>query len=96
MIVSYTNEQNEPGNYKSTKNLRKELKSNKLPKKERVSILKMVKNELSLSRKIGRLETMQRFFKYWHVAHMPFALVMLIIVIIHIGVTLTLGYKWIF
>jgi len=96
IIVSYTNEQNEPGNYKSTKNLRKELKSNKLPKKERVSILKMVKNELSLSRKIGRLETMQRFFKYWHVAHMPFALVMLIIVIIHIGVTLTLGYKWIF
>lgn len=96
MIVSYTNEQNEPGNYRSTRNLRKELKVKNLPKKERISILKMVKNELSLSRKIGRLETMQRLFKYWHVAHMPFALVMLIIVVIHIGVTLTLGYKWIF
>jgi len=96
LIVSYTNEQNQPGNYQSTRNLRKELKSKNLPKKERDSILKMVKNELSLSRKIGRLETMQRLFKYWHVAHMPFALVMLIIVIIHVGVTLTLGYKWIF
>jgi hypothetical protein len=96
MIVSYTNEQNTAGNYKSTRNLRKELKSKNLPKKERNSILKMVKDELSLSRKIGRLETMQRLFKYWHVAHMPFALVMLIIVIIHVGVTVTLGYKWIF
>jgi hypothetical protein len=96
MIVSYTNEQNVSGNYKSTRSLRKELKSINLPKKERNSILKMIKNELSLSRKIGRLETMQRLFKYWHVAHMPFALIMLVIVIIHIGVTLTLGYKWIF
>jgi len=96
MIVSYTNEQNVSGNYKSTRSLRKELKSINLPKKERNSILKMVKNELSLSRKIGRLETMQRLFKYWHVAHMPFALIMLVIVIIHIGVTMTLGYKWIF
>lgn len=96
MIVSYTNEQNAAGNYKLTGNLRKELKSKNLPKKERISILKMVKNELSLSRKIGRLETMQKLFKYWHVAHMPFALVMLIIVIIHVGVTVTLGYKWIF
>ncbi len=96
MIVSYTNEHNASGNYKTTRTLRKELKSNKLPKKERISILKMVKNELSLSRKIGRLETMQRLFKYWHVAHMPFALIMLVIVIIHVAVTLTLGYKWIF
>jgi len=95
-IVSFTNEENVSGNYKTTRNLRNELKSNKLPKNDRVSILKMVKNEMSLSRKIGRLETMQRLFKYWHVAHMPFALIMLIIVIIHIGVTLTFGYKWIF
>jgi len=95
-IISYTNEDNASGNYKTTRNLKNELKTNNLPRKERVSILKMVKNEMSLSRKIGRLETMQRLFKYWHVAHMPFALIMLIIVIIHVGFTLALGYKWIF
>ena len=96
LIVSFTNEQNVTSNYKMTKYLRNELKSNNLSRNERNSILKMVKNEMSLSRKIGRLETMQRLFKYWHVAHMPFALIMLIIVIIHIGVTLAFGYKWIF
>ena len=96
LIISFTNEQDISNNYKTTRNLRKELNKINLPKKERISILNLVKNEMSLSRKIGRLETMQRLFKYWHVAHMPFALIMLIIVIIHVGVTLAFGYKWIF
>ncbi len=93
-IISFTNDQNNSNN--TIRRLRKELKRINLPKKERVLILKMVKNERKLSKKINRLETMQKLFKYWHVAHMPFALIMLIIVIIHIGVTVTFGYKWIF
>jgi len=95
-IISFTNEENKSSNTITTSQLRKELRKNNLPKKERKAIFKMVKNEMSLSRKIRRLETMQRLFKYWHVAHMPFALIMLVIVIIHVGVTLAFGYKWIF
>jgi hypothetical protein len=49
-----------------------------------------------LSRKIERLDGMKNLFGYWHVAHLPFALVMLIIMVIHIGVTLLFGYRWIF
>ncbi len=55
-----------------------------------------IKTEISLSQRIGRLQSMQKLFKYWHVAHLPFALIMLVIVLIHIIVTLALGYKWIF
>jgi len=95
-VVDYTNEQNGSKKYKSIRKLRSELKKNNLPRKERTSIIRMVKNEMSLSRKIARLQTMIKLFKYWHVAHMPFALIMLIIVIIHIGVTVAFGYKWIF
>lgn len=76
--------------------LRKVLGRNDLPKTERKGIIKLVKQEIQLSKRIARLQTMQRLFKYWHVAHMPFALIMLVIVIIHVGVTLALGYKWIF
>lgn len=94
-IVKFTDDQNTSNN-NTPRNLRKVLKSNNFPKKERVSILKMVKNEMSLSRKIARLETMQKLFKYWHVAHLPFALIMLFILVIHVGVTLAFGYKWIF
>jgi hypothetical protein len=81
---------------KSLRSLRKMLRANKIERKDRRAIIKMIKEEISLSGKIKRLETMQRLFKYWHVAHLPFALIMLIIVIIHIGITLAFGYKWIF
>lgn len=59
-------------------------------------VTKMVSNEISLNNRIARLVTMQELFKYWHVAHLPFALIMLIIMIIHVGITLAFGYRWIF
>ncbi len=72
------------------------LKRNKLSRSESKRIVKLVKNEISLNRRIDRLQTMQELFKYWHVAHLPFAIIMLIIMIIHVAVTITFGYKWIF
>ena len=96
IVTNLISEENTSGNKKTLGNLRKVLSRNDLPKKDRKAILHMVKHEISLSKKIARLEKMQQLFKYWHVAHMPFALIMLVIVIIHVGVTLTFGYKWIF
>ncbi len=95
-IACFTSEKNKNSNRKTIRNLKKLLKSNHLPKKERKSVIELVKNEISLSGKIARLESMQKLFKYWHVAHLPFALIMLIIVIIHVIITLAFGYKWIF
>lgn len=80
----------------SVSTLQKLLRENNVSKEERHSILKKIKEERSLSRKIGRLEMMKTWFKYWHVAHMPFALIMLVVVIIHVIVAFTFGYKWIF
>lgn len=76
--------------------LRKTLRQNGLRRKDRRPILKLVKDEMVLNNRIQRLQTMQQLFKYWHVAHLPFALIMLVIVVIHIIVTLALGYTWIF
>ena len=72
------------------------LEKNHLPKDHYNQILNMVKNEISLNRRIDRLVTMQNLFKYWHVAHLPFALVMLVIMIIHVIVTVVFGFRWIF
>lgn len=72
------------------------LKARGMPRDQRAHILGLVKDEIALSRRIGRLQTMQKLFKYWHVAHLPFALIMLIVVIVHVAVTIALGYKWIF
>lgn len=81
---------------KSIKSVKVVLKRNKLPKAEQKKILDLVKEDINLNRKIERLDTMQNLFKYWHVAHFPFALVMLIIMIIHVAVTIVFGYRWIF
>lgn len=81
---------------KTVKKIKSVLKKNNLSRIEEKDVMKLVKNEISLNRKIERLQTMQSLFKYWHVAHLPFALVMLVIMVIHVGVTLVFGYKWIF
>lgn len=61
-----------------------------------LSEIRNMKSDIMLNRRIERIEYMKRLFKYWHVAHLPFALVMLIIMTIHIGVTVLFGYRWIF
>jgi len=60
------------------------------------TILTTIKNKLVLQRKIKLLKHMQNIFRYWHVAHLPFAIIMFVIMIIHIGVAVTFGYRWIF
>jgi len=68
----------------------------RLPKPDHKRILSLLKSDISINRRIERLDLMQNLFKYWHVAHLPFAMVMLIIMLIHVAVTLLFGYRWIF
>jgi len=51
---------------------------------------------MKINARIKRLQLMQTLFKHWHVAHLPFALVMLVIMVIHVAITITFGYRWIF
>jgi len=81
---------------KAFRNVKTVLKKNNVSKLQRSVVLNLVKNEMSLNRRIERLVLMQNLFKYWHVAHMPFALVMLVIMVIHVAVTIVFGYRWIF
>lgn len=81
---------------KSIHSVRSVLKNKKLPAAETRKIVALIKDDIRLSRKIEMLETMHNLFRYWHVVHLPFALVMLIIMIIHVAVTILFGYRWIF
>jgi hypothetical protein len=81
---------------RSIRMVKKVLRNNKLPRAEFGKVLKLVEDEITINRRIERLDTMQSLFKYWHVAHLPFAMVMLIVMVIHVAVTLVFGYRWIF
>ncbi len=72
------------------------IRQTNLTGKDARGVRKLIRNEVVLQNKIDRLNTMQKLFKYWHVAHLPFALIMLVIMVIHVAITIAFGYKWIF
>jgi len=83
-------------NRSGVRRIKQTLKDNHLSRFQRSQVMKLVKNEISLNHRIDRLQTMQKLFKYWHVAHLPFALVMLVIMVVHVAVSIVFGYTWIF
>ncbi len=72
------------------------LKAKNISSYKKKEILKISKSKLLLSRKILMLKTMQKLFGYWHIFHLPFAIIMLIIMVVHVVVAVVFGYKWIF
>lgn len=77
------------------KSIAKALSNSGLNQEEQSELLKHVRTEITLKRKMNRLDTMQSLFRYWHVAHRPFALIMLFVVILHVGVAVFyFGYTW--
>ena len=76
--------------------LKKNLAIAGFSKIKRKEIKNKAQAEIILSRRLGRLRTMQSLFRYWHIAHLPFAISMFVIMIIHVMVTIIFGYKWIF
>jgi len=78
------------------KEVKKILRQYKIKGKGYSAVVRLIKEEISLNRKIDRLISMQSLFKYWHVAHLPFAILMLIIMLVHVGVTIAFGAHWIF
>mgnify|MGYP005847618441 CR=1 FL=1 len=75
---------------------RRELKSKNLSSKDSRKVIRLFKSKMKLNRRIIWLSSMQNFLRYWHVAHLPFALIMLVIMLIHVGIALIFGYNWIF
>ncbi|GAB4291373.1 MAG: hypothetical protein Kow0098_10570 [Ignavibacteriaceae bacterium] len=78
------------------KDLRKYLSDAGVTKIKKKEIIRLANNEITLARRIGLLRTMHKLFRYWHIFHLPFAITMFIIMIIHIVVAVTFGYTWIF
>jgi len=80
----------------SVRSVKNVLKRINLPAGECRKLIALFKEDISLNRRIEWLDAMQNMFRYWHVVHLPFALVMLVIMIIHISVAIVFGYRWIF
>lgn len=59
-------------------------------------IISISKQQALLQRRIHLWNSFHSLFHYWHVIHRPFAYIMYLIMLVHIGVAFWLGYTWVF
>lgn len=81
---------------KLIRQIKRELREQGLKGRNFRKVIHIFKSKIILSRRIAWLSSMQSFLRYWHVAHLPFALIMLVIMIVHIIIAVLFGYTWIF
>jgi hypothetical protein len=53
------------------------------------------RQQLACRRRLG-LEPARRLLHHWHVIHRPFALLMVLFMLVHVAVALLFGFRWIF
>jgi len=80
---------------KSIQRAKNILIEKKLPSSEYKMAIKLIKESRKLNMRIRGLASVQKMFRYWHTVHLPFAIIMLIIALIHISVAILFGYRWI-
>jgi len=79
------------------RHIRHELKSAEgLGKLEMHNVMAIVKRKVKLHRRVAFLSTARALLHHWHLIHRPFAIVMLVIMVVHVAVSIAFGYKWIF
>lgn len=59
-------------------------------------VVAVASERIKLMRRIQFLEQLKHYFHYWHVIHLPFTIIMFLILFVHVGVAVTFGYTWIF
>jgi hypothetical protein len=70
-------------------------KTKALGSAERRKLLKLVLKRQKLIRRKKFLDTTQRILYYWHIFHIPFVILMFLILAIHIYVSMRMGNTWI-
>ena len=57
-------------------------------------VVRLASREISLAQQLRMLDATQRVFRYWHVAHRPFAVTALVAVLVHVTVVVAVGATW--
>ncbi len=57
-------------------------------------IVRLASREMALTQQARMLEATRDIFRFWHVAHRPFAITALVAVLVHVGVVVAMGATW--
>lgn len=56
--------------------------------------VRLASREIALTQQARMLESTHRVFRFWHVAHRPFAITALVAVVVHVVVVVAVGSTW--
>ena len=69
-------------------------RTQRLNEKQLREAVRLATREMSLAQQTRMLDATHRVFRYWHVAHRPFAMTALVAVVIHVVVVVAVGATW--
>jgi len=72
--------------------VRRLLRERRVPRRTLDALVVLIRNRFQLEQQAVLLTPFQRLFRYWHILHLPLAIVMLLIVIAHVAVAVLFGY----
>jgi len=76
--------------------LERELAERQAAEQRPHEMAKLARRRSRLEGRVRRLERVRKVFHWWHVVHKPFAIIMMMVMAVHIAVTVSLGYAWVF
>jgi len=65
-----------------------------LPRRAKNTVITLVVKRHMIQHKAKLAQQTMRILHYWHLVHQPFVIIMFLILLIHIGVSVQLGYTW--
>ena len=67
-----------------------------IPEATRPELVARIEEQHRIENRLHLLDPFRRAFRYWHAFHLPLAVVMLLVLVVHVGVAVAFGYTWIF
>lgn len=61
---------------------------------DRAAAVRLAKDWVLHTRRLRLFDLVRDLFHYWHVFHKPFAIIMIVVMIVHVAVAVALGYVW--
>lgn len=81
---------------RALRDLRGFLRSRAVPAALQGPALALAGEQRRLRQQALLLHPFQRLFRYWHVVHLPLAIVMFLVLGVHVTVSILFGYTWVF
>ena len=67
-----------------------------LPPKEVRYLARAISRQRMIVQRLVFYDMVHKIFHWWHVIHKPFAYTVLVILVLHVAITVSFGYTWIF